>query len=144
MPEPLGIVIFTKDRHVEFVFGNGEITRDQLPGEGDGFLLEIVAKGKITQHLKESVVAAGVANVVEVVVFTARADALLRGSGAGVIARFEAGEDVLELVHTRIGEQQRGVVGRDQRRAANHAMVIGREEVEEGLADLIPCHVFLL
>ena len=115
--------------------------REQLPGECDGVLLEIVAEGKIAQHLKESVMAAGVADVVEIVMFAARADALLRGGGAGIIALFLAGEDLFELVHAGVGEEQRRIVGRDQRRAANDAMAIGREEVEERLADLIPCHV---
>ena len=144
LPELLGVVIFAKDADVELVFGNGEIVREQLPGEGDGVLLEIVAEGEIAEHLEEGVMAAGVADVVEIVVLAAGADALLRSGGARVIALFEAGEDVLELVHARVGEEQRGVVGRHQRRAANDAMAVGREEVEERLADLIPCHVSLL
>ena len=88
--------------------------------------------------------AARVADVVEIVVLAARANALLRGCGARVIALFLAGENLFELVHAGIGEKQRRVVGRNQRRAANDAMAVGREEVEERLADLIPCHVPLL
>ena len=88
--------------------------------------------------------AAGIADIVEVVVLAAGADALLRRGGALVVSFFHAGEDVLELVHARVGKEQRGIVGRHQRRAANDAMIVGRKEVEERLADLIPCHVSLL
>ena len=107
-------------------------------------LLEIVAEGKIAEHLEESVMAARVADVVEIVVLAAGADALLRSSRARVVALFEAGENVLELVHAGVGEQQRGVVGRHQRRAANDAVASRREVVEKLLADLVPCHVPLL
>jgi hypothetical protein len=56
------------------------------------------------------VVAAGEADVFEVVVLAAGADALLRGGGAVVVALLGAEEEVLELVHARVGEEQRGVV----------------------------------
>ncbi len=59
-------------------------------------------------------VAAGEADVLEVVVLAARANALLRGRGPVVIAMFGAEEDVLELVHARIGEEQGRVVGGNQ------------------------------
>ena len=51
------------------------------------------------------------ADVVEVVVFAAGADALLRIGGALVGPVAGAEEDVLELVHAGVGEQQRRVVG---------------------------------
>jgi len=144
LPQSLGVVVFSKDADVELVFGNRKIVREQFPGESDCVLLEIVAEGEIAKHLKERVVAARVADVIEIVMLAARADALLRGGGAGVIALFQAGENVFELVHARVREKQRRVVGRHQRRTANNAMAIGREEVEKRLADLIPCHVSLL
>ena len=62
--------------------GRGE----QLPGVGDGVALEVVAEGEVAEHLEEGVVAAGEADVFEVVVLAAGADALLRGGGAGVVA----------------------------------------------------------
>ena len=62
------------------------------------------------QHFEERVVAAGVSNVFEIVMFAAGADALLRGGGAGVITGFEALENLLELIHAGVGEKQGGVV----------------------------------
>ena len=144
LPEALGVVVLAKDGDVEPVFGQAEVLGEQLPGEGDGFLLEVVAEGEVAEHLEEGVVAAGVADVLEIVVLAAGADALLRGGGARVVALFEAQEDVLELVHAGVGEQQRGVVGGHQRRAADDAVAVRREEVEKLLADLVACHVSLL
>jgi hypothetical protein len=82
----------------------------------DRLFLEIVAKGKIPQHLKEGVVPRRVADIVEVIVLAAGAHAFLRGRSPRRIARFKAGEHVLELHHAGIGEHQRGVVARHKRR----------------------------
>ena len=84
--------------------------------------------------------AAGVADVFEIVMFAAGADAFLRGSGAGVIACFEALKDLLELVHAGVGEEQRRVVGGQQGTAADDAMPAGMEEVEKTLTDIVAGH----
>ena len=44
----------------------------------DRALLEVVAEGEIAEHLEEGVMARGVADVIEVVVLAAGADAFLR------------------------------------------------------------------
>ena len=49
--------------------------------------------------------AIGEANIFQVVMLAARADAFLATGGALVIALFEAEENVLELVHSCIGEE---------------------------------------
>ena len=108
---------------------------DQLPGVGDGVFLEVVAEGKIAQHLEERVMAVGEADVFEIVVLAARADAFLRSRGAGVVALFQAEEDVLELVHARVGEQQRGIVLRDERRRVHLAVSLLDEKVQKFAAD---------
>ena len=59
-------------------------------------------------------VAASEADVFEVVVLASGADAFLRGGGAVVVAALVAEEDVFELVHTRVGEEQRRVVVGDE------------------------------
>ena len=140
LPQLLGVVVFAEHGDVEAVLGQAVFLGDQLPGEGDGFCFEVVAEGKIAQHLEERVMAARVADVLEIVVLAAGAHAFLRGGGAGVVALLQAEEDVLELVHAGVGEQQRRVVGRDERGAADHAVAAGGEKVEEFLADLMTCH----
>ena len=61
-------------------------------------------------------------DIFQVVVFSAGAHAFLAGGGAFVVALLEAEEDVLELVHARVGEEQRGIVVRHERGAAHHAV----------------------
>ena len=54
----------------------------RLPGVLDRLFLEIVAEREVAQHLEEGQVPGGVADIVEVVVLAAGADALLRRGGA--------------------------------------------------------------
>jgi hypothetical protein len=121
-PEILGLgvaghaVRTLKDGDVEALFGDAQPLRagDQFPGEGNHFVLEVVAEAEVAQHLKEGVVAARKANVFKVVVLAARADALLRSGGALVVALLRPQEHVFELVHPGVGEQKRRVVGGHQ------------------------------
>ena len=115
LPQLFGFVVFAKNGDVEFVFIETVVLGDQLPGEGDGVAFEVIAEGEIPQHFEKRVVAAGVADVIEIVVLAAGADALLRGGGAGVIALFVAQKHIFKLVHPGVGEQQRGIVGGNQR-----------------------------
>ena len=112
--------------------------RQQLPRPADRFLLEVVAERPVAEHLEEGVVIGVLAHVVEVVVLAAGPDALLRIDRALVRPRARAEEHVLELVHARVGEQQRRVVVRHDG-AGRHdrvAVLLG-EEVEELLTDLV-------
>ncbi len=126
-----------EDGGVELVFVDAEpLGRgDQLPGVGDGVFLEVVAEAEIAQHLEEGVVAIGEADVLQVVVLAAGAHALLRGGGARVVALLDAEEDVLELVHAGVGEQQRGIVGRHQRGGVHFLVSLGDEIVQEHAAN---------
>ena len=110
---------------------------DELPGVGDGVFLEVIAEGKIAQHLEKRVVALGEADVFQVVVLAAGANAFLRRGGAFVIALLEAEEDVLELVHSGVGEQQRGVIEGNERAAAHDAMTAFVKEFQECGADFV-------
>src|SRR5476651_356260 len=79
-------------------------------------------------------------DVVEVVVLAADAHHLLRGRGAGVVALFPPEEQVLELVHAGVREEQRRVVSRDERRAGHDAVAVLLEVLQEGRADLVRGH----
>ena len=127
-----------KDGHVEFVFVDPEpvFRSDQIPGIGDGVFFEVVAEGKIAQHFEERVMAVGEADIFEIVMFAAGADAFLRSCGAVVVARFEAEKDVFELVHSGVGEEQRGVVRRDERGRVDLFVSALDEIVQEFAANL--------
>jgi hypothetical protein len=109
-----GFVVFAEDGDVEAVLVEAVVLGQQLPCEVDRFGLKVIAEGEVPEHFEERVVTAGVADVLEIVVLAAGAHALLRGRGAGVVALLHAGEDVLELIHARVGEQQRGIVRRHE------------------------------
>ena len=104
----------------------------ELVGEGDGVGLEVVAEREVPQHLEERLVARGAADVLQVVVLAPGAHALLRAGGAREGRLGLAGEEVLELVHPGVGEQQRRIIVRDQRRAGRLSMAALGEVVEEG------------
>ena len=81
--------------------------------------------------------AARVADVFQVVMLAAGADALLGRGGARVFAFFHAQEDVLELVHAGVGEQQRRIVRGHERGTAYDAVAAGSKEVEKALACVV-------
>ena len=130
LPEVERLVVVDIDGDGQLVLRQAEFLGDQVPGELDRAVLEVVAEREVAEHLEEGVVARGVADIVEVVVLAAGAHAFLRGDGALVGALLEAGEDVLELHHAGVGEHQRRVVARHERRR-RHDLVAGLGEVVE-------------
>ena len=137
-PETPCFVVAVMHREIQTVGMNAEIifAGHPLPGELDGLLLEVVAEGKIPQHLEEGVVPGGVAHLLQVVVLSTGTNAFLRGHRPVVIAVLESLEHALVLHHPRVGEQQRGIVGgHEGRRRIVPVAAIG-EVVDEGLANL--------
>ena len=82
--------------------------RHQFPRPVDGFLFEIIAEAPVAEHLEKRVVIGVQADVFQVVVLAAGADALLGvGGAAGLVGAFGlAEENGHELVHAGVGEQQ--------------------------------------
>src|SRR6185437_5516267 len=135
-PELERILVFGIDRDQQAVLGQTEILGDQRPGELDRAVLEVIAEREIAQHLEKRVMARRVADPVEIIVLAAGADAFLRGSRARGLALFLPREDVLELHHAGIGEQQRRIVARDQRRGGHDLVAAFAEELQECGADI--------
>ncbi len=132
--------IALEDGHVQPIFVQPPDVGEQLPRPGDGLGLEVVAEAPVAQHLEERVVVRVLADVFEVVVLAAGADALLGVGRPAVVAAAGAEEESLELVHARVGEQQRGVVVRHDRRGGHERVaVLLDEEVDELLANLLAC-----
>ena len=71
----------------------------------------------------------------------AGAHAFLAGSSSGIGSFVKAEKYVLELVHPRIGKQQRRVVVRHQRTGRNYGMALGGKKVQELLADFTAFHL---
>src|SRR5262249_18902978 len=102
-PQRERVVIVDINRDQEPIGRNREFLGHQPPRQLDRAFLEIVAEREIAEHLEKGVMARGIADIVEIVVLAAGADAFLRGDRARIGSLFEAGEDVLELHHPRIG-----------------------------------------
>ena len=132
VPELDGLVVVLEDGHVEALGGKAQVLRagDEVIGPLDGVLLGVAAKGEVAEHLEEREVR-GVADVVDVV----GAQALLAGARADLGHGLLALVVLLELVHARVGEQQRRVV-RDERGRGIELAALALEEAEEVLADL--------
>ena len=126
-----------KNGGVELVFGNAKpcFGGHEFPGISNSIFLEVVAKAEIAQHLKERMMALGEAHILKIVVLATRADALLGGGGAGVIALLQPQEHVFELVHAGIGEEQGGVIRRNQRRRVDTAVSFAFKEAQKCFSD---------
>src|SRR6266403_1651788 len=124
----------------------------QLPGVGDCFTLEVWklitdhshrAKREIAQHLEKCVMPLRKPHIFQIVVLPARAHALLCRRRLVVIALFQPQKHVLELVHPRIREQQRGIPMRHQRRTPHPPVPLALKKAQEPFADLVPAPKFL-
>src|SRR5260370_40373670 len=104
----------------------GERAGDKVAGELDRGVLEVVAKREIPEHLEKGVMPGGMADVLEVVVLAACTHALLRGGSALIGPLLQSGEDVLELDHAGIGEQQCRIVARDERARRDDLVPVAR------------------
>ena len=136
LPDRGGLIVVDVDGDQQAFRVEAVSLSDQFPRLFDGVSLEIVAEGEIPQHLEEGQVARRIADVVQVVVLAAGADAFLRGGRARPGRGRRAGEIVLERHHARIDEHQRRIVLRHQRGGVDPGVSVGREEVEEGRTDL--------
>ena len=110
LPKIKGLVVRVVDGDEQAVLVEREFLADQLPGEFNRLGLEIIAEGEVAEHLEEGVVTRGVADIVEIVVLAPGAHAFLGACRAAVGAFLDAGEDILELHHARIGEHQCGII----------------------------------
>src|SRR5262249_8709549 len=77
-PETESFIVLGINRHKKTIFCEAEILGDEVPGERDRAFLEIVAEGKISEHLEKRMVARGVAHTVEIVMLATGANAFLR------------------------------------------------------------------
>jgi hypothetical protein len=78
LPERHRLVVVLVDGGRQLRLGQAPLLGQEIPGEFDRMLLEVVAKGEIAEHLEEGVVARGKADIVEIIVLAAGAYAFLR------------------------------------------------------------------
>ena len=88
----------------------------ELPGPVDRLALEVVAEAPVAEHLEEGVVAGGPPDLLEVVVLAGHAQDALVVDGPAVAPGLGAGQDVLELDHPAVREEEGLVAAGDQAR----------------------------
>ena len=66
IPDIKCLIIFFIYRRIQTVLRNLQCLCKELPGPGDGLMLEIVSKGKITEHLKKCTVAGSLSHVLDI------------------------------------------------------------------------------
>ena len=129
-----------EDGRVQLVLGQFPHVGELRPGEADGFFLEVVAEREVAEHLEERVMPQRRPDVVEVVVLAAHPHALLRGRRSLVVPPFASEEQVFELVHPGVREQQRRVVVRHERRTGHDPVPLSGEEIKERLTNFTRAH----
>ena len=139
-PDVTGFVIADVHGDPQLLLRQAEFFGQKLPGELDGFALEVVAEAEVAQHLEEGVVTGGIADVVQVIVLATGAHAALRGGRTAVATRITAQEDILEGHHAGVGEQQGRVVVRHQGAGGNDGMALLLEIGQEGVSDFCAFH----
>ncbi len=137
VPKPRRLLVLGKHGDQQLVLGQAELLGDEVPRELDRDVLEVVAKGEVAEHLEEGVVARGVTDVLEVVVLAAGTHAFLRGRGARIGPFLEPREDVLELDHARVGEEQSRIVAWHQRARRHDLVAMALEVRKEGGANVV-------
>ena len=90
LPQVEGLVVGVIDGRGQPVGRKPPLLGQQVPGKLDRAVLEIIAEREIAEHLEEGVVARGIADIVEVVVLAAGADAFLAAGRGRIGPRLEA------------------------------------------------------
>ncbi len=116
------LIVVGMHRHPQPLARNLQLLRDELPRPADRVFLEIVGKTEVAHHFEERVMTRRVADVLEIVVFAARAHAALRRRRALEAGILDADQRIFELHHAGIREQQRVVAGGYERTRRHHAV----------------------
>ena len=122
---------------VQAFLGEPPSAGDQLPRPLNGLFFEVITKRPVAEHFEESVVIGIHPHIVEVVVFAAGANTLLRISGAAGVVRAVsfAEKNRHKLIHAGVGKQQVRRIGH-QTRARYNGVLSGLKEIQKILPNL--------
>ena len=125
---------------IEILGVNLQHIHNVLPSPRNRLFLEVVTKRPVAQHLEHRVVVGVMSHLFEVVVLAAHTEALLRICLTATLRGHIAQNDVLELIHTCIGEHQRWVVLHDHRSRWHNQVFLALKKLLERLTYLFCCH----
>ena len=109
-PDIVRLVVVHIDRRIEPFGIKPHALRQELPCPGDRLLLEIIAEGKVSEHLEESAVPGCLADIFKI----SGADAFLAGSHPASRRNLLAGKPRLHRRHAGIDDEKRLVIMRNQ------------------------------
>ena len=141
VPQGKGLIVIVEDGDPQTICFDPPDFCEKLPRPGNGIALEVIAEAEVSEHLEERMVTRGSAHVVEIVVLARYPQALLDRGRAQVWCGLRAREVVLKRHHSRVDEVERGVVLGNEGCTRHDPVPLGFEEAEEGLSDLVGCHV---
>src|SRR5450759_5915468 len=122
-PDLFGLVVTLVDCDPQPVAIHPENFGDELPGIGNGQILEVIPEAEVPQHLKEGDVPAGGADNVDIDC----PETLLDRGGPGPRGRLIPDEEGLERHHAGDGEQNRRVVGNQAGRRHRNVTAFSEE-----------------
>lgn len=137
-PDVVRLVVLLIDADIYLIRGHLEHLGAELPCPRGCLTLEVIAEREIPEHLKESAVARGDSDALDV----GRSDALLAGGDAlsrrGQLAR----EVFLERRHAGVDEQQALIPLRHERKARQAEMTLALEKAQILLSEFIESRPF--
>src|SRR6185503_9729638 len=136
-PQLVRFIVVAEDRHPHSILRQPDRLSQKFPAERDGVFLKIVAEGKVPQHFKERMVTSGITDVLQIVVLASCTKALLYCNRPLVGTRFLAKEHPLKLIHSGIGEEQRGIGLRNQGRTRHSLMAMLFKISNEALSQFL-------
>ena len=113
----------------------------EFPAPHDRLFFEVIAEGEVAEHFEKGMVAGRHADVFQIVVLASRAHAFLRAGRARVAPVFQAQKGVFELDHSRIGEQKRRIVLRNELRTRYDRMPLLFEIFQKSFSDFTALHI---
>src|SRR5690606_14924450 len=105
-PQVESIVIRVINGYGKPIGGEPELLGHKPPGQFDRSLLEIVPEAEVAEHFEQGEMPRRIADIVEIVVLAAGADAFLAARRPWCRRGFASGKDDLEGVHAGIHEHQ--------------------------------------
>ena len=135
-PDPPGDLVVLVGRRRESVARDAEVLRQEVPRPVDRVTLEVVAEAPVAEHLEERVMTRCPPDLFEVVVLAGDPQAALVVDRPGIRTGLGAGEDLLELDHAGVREEEGLVARRNEARAGDGRVAALLEELDEPSPDL--------
>ena len=130
VPDLESFIVILVDGRVQTVGIQTNHFRQELPGPCDRFLLEIIAEGKVTQHLKESAVTGSLTYILNIT----GTDALLAGRHTCAGRNLLTGKVRLQGSHAGGDQQYTVIIVRNQGVAALAQMSLALKKVQKHFA----------